>query len=45
MQLTGPQACDFSSAIQPLWFPTKPRAVGTAWAEHEFDSIKEIYIF
>lgn len=44
VQLAGPQACDFS-AIQLLWFPTQPRAVGTAWAEHEFDSIKEIYIF
>lgn len=36
----APQACDFSSAIQPV----KLGAVGTAWPEHEFDSVKKIYI-
>lgn len=38
--LSAPQPCDFSSAIQPV----QPGAVGTAWTEHEFDSVGKIYI-
>lgn len=44
MQLAPPQARDFSSVIQPLGFPVQPGAVEAALAEHEFDSIKKIYI-